>query len=57
MKKTTVEYMKAIRAMLKIKDLDTVNIANHRALETGLIDYEAFREAADYLVDCYLKGV
>lgn len=57
MKKTTVEYMKAIRAMLKIKDLETVNVANHRALETGLIDLEAFQEAADYLVTCYWKGV
>ena len=55
MKKTTVEYMKAIRAMLKIKTLEEVNAANHMALETGLIDMDGFRAAANYLVDCYWK--
>lgn len=56
MKKTTIEYMKAIRAMLKIKTLEEVNAANHLALETGLIDMDGFREAANYLVDCYWKN-
>lgn len=57
MKKSTIEYMKAIKQMVRMKGLDATNVANHKALANGLIDYEAFREAASYLVDVYMKGV
>ena len=55
MKKQYAEYIKAIEAMLKIRDFETVNIANHRALETGLIDLDTFQKAACYLVGYKLK--
>ena len=43
------EYIEAIKMMLNLKGIEETNIANHKALETGLIDMKTFQEAAKVL--------
>ena len=53
--KNRKEYVKAIRMMLELKGMEITNIANHKALETGLIDLDTFLEAAQVLADEIMK--
>ena len=49
------EYIEAIKMMLKTNSINEVNEANHKALETGLINLDTFRAAARVLVKAYLN--
>lgn len=42
-------YIEAIRMMIKTEGLEATNAANHKALETGLIDLQMFQAAARIL--------
>jgi len=53
--KNTAEYIEAIKTMLRTEGLDATNLANHKALETGLIDLATFQAAARELVKEFLK--
>lgn len=46
MKSNITEYIKAIKEMIKLEGIETTNMANHKALETGLINLEQFQAAA-----------
>lgn len=49
------EYIKAIKEMIKLEGIEKTNIANHKALETGLINLDYFQAAARELVKAYNK--
>lgn len=49
------EYIKAVKEMVKLQGLEAANIANHKALETGLITLDEFQAAAHELVKIYLN--
>ena len=51
----TKEYTDAIRMMLDLEGLEIAGIANHKALETGLINLEQFQAAARILAAEILK--
>lgn len=51
----TAEYVKAVKQMVEMEGLEAANLANHKALETGLITLDEFRAAAKALVALYLK--
>lgn len=40
------QYIEAIMAMIKMEGIEAANAANHKALETGLINLEMFQAAA-----------
>lgn len=40
------QYIEAIKAMIKTEGIEATNNANHKALETGLIDLAMFQAAA-----------
>jgi hypothetical protein len=49
MKKNISEYTEAIKMMINLEGMEAANIANHAALETGLINLEQFQAAARIL--------
>ena len=49
------EYVKAIKMMLKMKGIDVTDYANHRALETGLINQKQFSAAAAIIAKSYIN--
>lgn len=51
----TAEYVKAVKQMAKLEGLEAANIANHKALETGLVTLDMFQAAAKILVAFYLN--
>ena len=53
--KNVTEYTKAIKEMIKLEGLEAANVANHKALETGLINLEQFQAAAKILAREILK--
>lgn len=53
--KNVSEYTKAIKMMIDLEGLESANVANHKALETGLINLEQFQAAARILAAEFLK--
>jgi hypothetical protein len=49
------EYIKAIKKMVELEGIEAANIANHKALETGLVNLEQFQAAARILAAEILK--
>ena len=49
------EYVKAIKMVLKKEGIDATNYANHRALETGLINQKQFSAAASVIAKAFLN--
>ena len=50
------EYVKAVKMMLKMKGIDVTDYANHRALETGLINQKQFSAAASVIAEVILNA-
>lgn len=48
-------YIEAIKAMLKSEGIEMTNVANHKALETGLITVEMFQAAARVIAQEFLN--
>lgn len=49
------KYVKAIKMVLKMKGIEATNYANHRALETGLINQKQFSAAASVIAKAFLN--
>lgn len=41
----TAEYVKAVEQMVELEGLEAANLANHKALETGLVTLEIYKDA------------
>lgn len=50
MKQLKNEYVKAIKEVVRLEGIEAANRANHKALETGLIDLDLFMAGAHVLV-------
>ena len=55
MKQNVKEYVSAVKIMIKTEGWETANIANHKALETKLINLEQFQAAARILAKYILN--
>ena len=55
MKEAIKNYEEAIKMMIEIEGCETTNIANHAALEKGIISLDQFRAGARILVKEYLR--
>ena len=55
MKQNVKEYVTAIKMMIETEGLEAANLANHKALETSLINLEQFQAAARILAKYILN--
>lgn len=52
--KNTQEYVNAIEMLIDQQGTEIASIANHKALETGLCDLDAFQAAARVIAKRFL---